>query len=74
MAYRKRTGRGPFWMKAKYAGSCKTCDASISKGDQVLYNPARRGVQCRTCGYEVALGVRAEESVERFGTDCMLDQ
>ena len=38
----------PFLIKAKYASKC-ACGAEIKPGDEVLYFPATRKVNCRDC-------------------------
>lgn len=44
----RRRPQTPYLITARYAGKC-ACGRAISPGDQVLYFPAQRKVECRTC-------------------------
>jgi hypothetical protein len=42
----------PYFLAARYDGTCFTCEEHIEKGSQILYWPkgGARKVQCETCG------------------------
>jgi hypothetical protein len=74
MGYRRRKYQNvdPYWTTAKFGSDC-ACGARIRKGDKIFYYPKQRKAVCETCGREGDNALRAEQSFERFGTDCMYD-
>jgi len=57
---------------AKFDSTCE-CGNKIRRGQRVMYNPTRRKAHCEKCSATIKAGQRAEQSYERFGTDCMYD-
>jgi hypothetical protein len=45
---RRQRNTTPYLIKAKYPGKC-ACGKEIKPGDEVLYFPASRAVNCRDC-------------------------
>jgi hypothetical protein len=45
---RRRRALDPYLITARYPGKCP-CGQAIKAGDQVMYYPASRKVECRTC-------------------------
>ena len=39
-----------YWTKARFDSSCAECKASMTKGDQILYNKAEKRAICESCG------------------------
>jgi hypothetical protein len=44
----KNYPRDPFWIQAKFDSTCK-CGTSIFKGNDILYFPNSRSVECSDC-------------------------
>ena len=59
----------PYETTAKFNSSCSSCKKQIKKGDAIVYDKYRGKVYCSACGDEVMQGVRAERSMEQYGTD-----
>ena len=69
-----RYNRDPRWIRARYNGKCSECGAVIPKGAEAYYYPATRSILCENpCGQAGASAMRAERSMDRYGTDCALD-
>jgi len=62
----------PIWIVARFQSVC-SCGKNIRKGDKAFYYPARKRAICETCGHEGANALRAEISMERYGSDCSND-
>ncbi|RPJ40124.1 MAG: hypothetical protein EHM35_00530 [Planctomycetaceae bacterium] len=62
----------PYWLAARFASTC-TCGKQIRKGDRIFYYPKTKAAVCETCGRQGANDLRAEQSMDRFGTDCGYD-
>lgn len=39
----------PYLIKARYAGQCSHCHCEIKAGDEALYFPASKKLNCREC-------------------------
>jgi len=39
----------PRLLSAKFNSTCSACSTSIKKGDEILYYPQSKKVECRTC-------------------------
>ena len=39
----------PRLITARYAGVCCGCKAAVKRGDEVLYYPNGKAIECRTC-------------------------
>jgi hypothetical protein len=44
--YRRTSGAGSRWLNLRYAGACKVCGASITKGDLAYWDAVARTVTC----------------------------
>jgi len=62
----------PYWLEARFASEC-TCGAQIKKGDKIFYYPRGKMAVCEACGDLAEDENRLEQSMDRFGTDCMYD-
>ena len=71
MAYRQT--REAYWTTARYNSNCQGCQGRIIKGQPLYYAPTWKRGYCEACGKEKDKGRLAEQSYERFGTDCMYD-
>lgn len=40
----------PYWLTAKYAGTCAGCGAPIAKGSRAFCWPKGKRIECATCG------------------------
>jgi hypothetical protein len=45
----KYYSRDPRWIRARFNSTCR-CGWPIKAGDEILYWPYNRSVQCSTCG------------------------
>lgn len=47
-----RYARDPFWLEARYAGSCAQCGAQFPRGTRIFYYPISKSSYCPadTCG------------------------
>lgn len=72
--YRRRIANGgdPYWLDARFASRC-ACGKAIKTGERVFYYPRERKVVCESCGHTGENALRAEMSMDRFGTDCAYD-
>jgi hypothetical protein len=55
----------PRWIRAKFNSRCR-CGKQIRTGDEILYWPYNRSVQCETCGspaWQRFLSEAADEDV-----------
>ncbi len=61
--YRNTT---PYLLKAKYPGTCANskCSAPIKAGDEALYYPASKVIECRECATRT-LEALADEEMSR---------
>jgi hypothetical protein len=61
----------PYSTIARFPSRCSisSCQAKINKGDSIVYDKMRGLVYCRLCGEPVLDNVRAEKSMEQYGTD-----
>jgi transposase len=67
--YRRSTrSYDPFWMNAKFSSKC-SCGKQISKGDKIYYYPNGRTAVCESCGKQGERDLRAEMSMDSYGTD-----
>jgi hypothetical protein len=60
-----RYSRDPRWITARFSSVCK-CGKRINKGDDILYRPYDRSVQCSVCGetaWQRFLSESADEDV-----------
>lgn len=48
---RNRRNTTPYLLKAKYAGTCSNskCQKAIKVGEEAMYYPASRAIECREC-------------------------
>ena len=59
----------PYRTIARFDSTCSVCHKIIKKDDPIVYDRMRRLVYCADCGYSVIQGVKAERSMEQYGTD-----
>jgi len=73
---RRRTyrNRDPYWTTARYRSICPQCGDTIRQGARIFYYPRDKAALCGgACGEAGAAALRAEKSMDRFGTDCQYD-
>lgn len=46
MGYRKHYSCDPYWITARYAGTCAGCGVAIDKGERAFYYPSGRKLYC----------------------------
>lgn len=65
--YRQTRGRDPYWLRARYPGSCSQCNAAIKRDDRIFYYPNTRTVFCAAddCGGRAARDFDAAAFDER---------
>ncbi len=70
MSYGKYSNyrRDPRWIVAKFSSAC-SCGKQIKRGDSIYYYPATRSAVCESCGKVGDRNLRAEISMETYGTD-----
>jgi len=73
---KKRYPTDPYQTTARFNSVCSGCGKKIKKGDPIVYDRYRKLVFCLDgCGEgeSILKGVRAEKSMDQFGTDIMYD-
>lgn len=45
-----RYSQDPYWLRARYAGTCVTCHILIARGSRAWYWPSSRVLACSICG------------------------
>jgi hypothetical protein len=45
-----RVTRDPYWLAARFRGTCDKCGGNVQAGDRIWYYPTARRVYCRECG------------------------
>ena len=73
MPYRRYRNMDPRWLSARFASTCPKCGKRIKEGDEIYYFPRGRQAYCQDCGQPEYRRLLAEDSMERFGTDCAYD-
>lgn len=65
-----RYQRDPRWITARFAGQCArtTCQAPITKGEQIYWYPATKSAYCQTCGRDCEADFEAHRFDEESGT------
>jgi hypothetical protein len=60
--------RDPYWLAARYPGTCHRCEGKISKGEQVFYYPNGKRLFCKaeSCGGECSREFQAAAFDERM--------
>ena len=56
----------PYWINARYSGSCSQCQAEIKKNARIFYYPANRAILCEECGEPAARQFEASKQDEAF--------
>jgi hypothetical protein len=46
----RRYAGDPRWVRARYPGTCRSCEAPIARGEHAFYWPRRGAVSCQVCG------------------------
>ena len=61
----------PYYTTAKFDSYCSSCKKEIKKGKPIVYDKMRSLVYCdaENCGESVMRSVRAEKSMDQYGTD-----
>ena len=61
----------PYRTTAKFNSKCSHCGKPIKKADPIVYDKNKGKVYCGNCeaGDEIMNGLRAEKSMEQYGTD-----
>ena len=70
MSYGKYSNyrRDPRWISAKFNSVCD-CGSQIKRGERIYYYPATRTAVCEKCGKIGEISLRAEVSMDQYGTD-----
>jgi hypothetical protein len=55
----------PYLLKAKYAGKC-SCGKAIAKGDEAMYYPVSKKLECRDCATRTLDALADEEIYATF--------
>lgn len=68
---RLRAYADPYRTVARFSSVCcvTSCQAKIKAGDSIVYDRDRKKVYCIHCGAEILDNIRAEKSMEQYGTD-----
>ncbi|MFA5376763.1 MAG: hypothetical protein WC455_13525 [Dehalococcoidia bacterium] len=67
---RYNRGRDPYWLSAKYAGTCAKCGTPFKVGDQIFYYPNTRKAYGDKCAEEASrdfASCAADEAVYNGG-------
>lgn len=72
MGYRRYVNNDPYWLNARFASVCG-CGVQIKRGDRIFYYPKSKKAVCEKCGRLGEGDLRAERSMDAFGTDCGYD-
>lgn len=56
---KRYSGRDPYWLIVRYAGSCKTCGQAIPKGTRAFYYPNNHALLCPEHSEAAATDFRA---------------
>jgi len=59
----------PYQTKARFNSKCAKCGHEILKGINIIYVPDERKAYHLECGNDIMQGLRAEKSMDRYGTD-----
>lgn len=66
----------PYWTTARFNSTC-SCGKKIQVGDKIFYRGKSRTLPakavCEKCGIPWEYDIKAEESMEQYGTDIMFD-
>lgn len=46
----RRYARDPYWLSARYPGTCARCGAPIARGARSFYYPSNRSLYCAANG------------------------
>jgi hypothetical protein len=59
----------PYWLTAKWAGTCVRCGAHIKRGDKAYYYPRDRALYCASdsCGEKASREFAAYKQDEECG-------
>jgi hypothetical protein len=59
----------PYQTKARFESKCAKCKETIPKGINIVYVPNDKKAYHLECGQDILDGLRAEKSMDEFGTD-----
>lgn len=59
----------PYQTTAKFNSKCASCKEVIPKGVNIVYDPNEKKAYHLACGQDIMDGLRAEKSMDEFGTD-----
>ena len=65
----KKRSRDPYITKARFESKCAKCNVRIPKGINIVYVPNEQKVYHLECGNDIMNGLRAEKSMDQYGTD-----
>jgi hypothetical protein len=70
MAY--TNSQDPFWMTAKFDGTCFECRGRIFEGERIVWDPGERKGYCSDCGYDL-IGEDTQTLVDELSEDDLED-
>ena len=68
MSYYKRY-QDPYKTDARFNSTCAKCGKEIKKGARIVYVPNERKAYHEECAEDIMQGLRAERSMDQYGTD-----
>lgn len=65
----KRYYKDPYTTQARFTSNCAKCGHPIPKGTYIVYVPNEKKAYHTECGADIMDGLRAERSMDAYGTD-----